>query len=143
MTNRHRFGVGRRRVQLLQLAHDASQRLGVQPVVALTAHSKGNGDPGGVVNVKVGQPVTLQVKAQVPPGAGSIVKVEWDLQGNGTFTSVPQSHVGPTVVSSQTDTFNTPGTYFPVVRVTSQANGDPSTPFGLVQNLGSERVVVH
>jgi hypothetical protein len=39
--------------------------------------------------------------------------------------------------------FTQPGTYFPVVRVTSQGDGDPTSPFELIQNLASVRVVVH
>ena len=35
-----------------------------------------------------------------------------------------------------------PGTYFAVLRVTSQREADPSTPYGRVQNLARVRVVV-
>jgi hypothetical protein len=38
--------------------------------------------------------------------------------------------------------FVRPGTYFPVIRVTAQRDGDADTPFGLVQNLASMRVIV-
>jgi hypothetical protein len=41
-----------------------------------------------------------------------------------------------------THTYPEPGTYFPVVRVTSQREGDRDTPYGLIQNLARVRVVV-
>jgi PKD domain len=94
--------------------------------------------------VAAGQPVTFSVKAQVPPGTGQTVKVEWDFQGTGNYAaSSPQPRIGPVVNMKITSTFTEPGTYFPVVRVTSQRNGDPHTPFGLIQNLARVRVVVH
>jgi hypothetical protein len=41
-----------------------------------------------------------------------------------------------------THSFEAPGTYFPVLRATSQRDGDTKTPFGRIQNLGRVRVVV-
>jgi hypothetical protein len=38
--------------------------------------------------------------------------------------------------------FDGAGAYFPVLRVTSQREGDLKTPFARVQNLGRVRVVV-
>ena len=38
--------------------------------------------------------------------------------------------------------FDRPGTYFPVLRVSSQREGNAETPFTRVQNLGRVRVVV-
>ena len=43
----------------------------------------------------------------------------------------------------ETYTFTKPGTYFPVVRVTSQRHGNTTTPYGLIQNLASIRVIAH
>jgi hypothetical protein len=126
----------------VQLAPDAGQRHGVQPVVYLSAAARGN-FPGQVVHVGVGEPVALTMVAQAPAGAGSIVKVEWDLQSSGSFVSGPQLRFGSTSVAGQTVSFSQPGTYFPVVRVTAQPNGSPSSPFELVQNLASVRVVVN
>jgi hypothetical protein len=60
----------------VQLPATASQRNGVRPVVTLSA--KGKGGPGQSIDVAAGQQVTFSVKAQVPPGAGKIVQVEWD-----------------------------------------------------------------
>jgi hypothetical protein len=121
----------------VQVVGKATKRGGIQPVVSLT------GSGGGQrIDVQAGQPVTLTMQAQVPPGQGQIVKVEWDPQGTGSFTSAPVSP-GPVVSQSQTETFTTPGTYFATVRVTAQRNGSTTSPWGQVLNLASVRVVVH
>src|SRR4029079_8728584 len=100
--------------------------------------------PSDRVDVKVGQPVSLIATAEVPPGAGKIVKAEWDFEGTGELT-VPADIDGPssTVQVTASHRFTEPGTYFPVVRVTAQRNGDTETPYGLVSNLARVRVVVH
>jgi hypothetical protein len=41
-----------------------------------------------------------------------------------------------------THAFTNPGTYFPALRVASQREGNPSTPFARSLNLGRVRVVV-
>jgi hypothetical protein len=41
-----------------------------------------------------------------------------------------------------TYTFSEPGTYFPVLRATSQREGDPNTPWARIENLDRVRVVV-
>jgi hypothetical protein len=40
-------------------------------------------------------------------------------------------------------TFSQPGTYFPVLRPTSQRDGDAKAPHARIQNLGRVRVVVN
>jgi hypothetical protein len=127
----------------VQLPSDAGQRGGVQPVATLSATAGPNLSSGQRIQVAVGQPVTFTVAAQTPPGTGNIVKAEWDFEGVGTFgLSTPLTHTGPAVNLTQSHTFTKPGTYFPVVRVTSQADGNPRTPYGLIQNLASVRVIV-
>jgi hypothetical protein len=67
------------------------------------------------------------MKAEVPPGTGKIVRVEWDFQGTGNFpVSMPLRHTGREVKLHQTFTFTHAGTFFPVVRVTSQREDDAS-----------------
>ena len=78
-----------------------------------------------------------------PPGQGKITKVEWDFQGTGNFIAQPVQAVSPVEHLSNSYTYATPGTYFATVRVTAQRNGDTSTPYTLVQNLATVRVVVH
>jgi hypothetical protein len=48
----------------------------------------------------------------------------------------------PAVSVKATHAYARPGTYFPVLRATSQREGDPKTAFGRVQSLGRARVVV-
>ncbi len=130
----------------VQLAATAVRRHGVQPVVTLTARTRAwvHASPGQRIYVAAGQPVTFSMDAQVPPGAGKIVKVEWDFEGTGSFTVTSAlTRIGPRVRLHETYTFTNPGTYFPVVRVTSQRYGNTTTPYGLVQNLASIRVIVH
>lgn len=128
----------------VQLAASADQLHGVQPVVVLTAKAGAHLVSNGKVDVAAGEPLTFSAEAETPPGAGKIVKAEWDFEGAGSFTERrPLAHPGGKVVLGESYTFTNPGTYFPVVRVTSQRTGDAATPFGLVQNLARIRVVVH
>jgi hypothetical protein len=121
----------------VQVPPTARKRRGVQPVVTLTA------DRGARADIKVGQTVTFFADAEVPPGTGDIVKAEWDFLGLGTYPVVPSiGSPSPTVTLSATFTYSSRGTYFPVIRVTSQRQGDPNTPYGQIQNLARARVVV-
>jgi hypothetical protein len=115
----------------------ATERGGVQPVVELRAG-------GGVrADVAVGEPVTFTARIEVPPNAGDVVAAEWDFTGAGDFpTTEPIETPRPLVDLTATHTFSAPGTYFPVLRATSQREGDTRTPFGRIQNLGRVRVVV-
>jgi hypothetical protein len=122
----------------IQLANTAAQRNGVQSVVSMTA--------GGAskVNITAGQSVTFDVTADMPPGAGNIVDVAWDLQGSGTFSAkTPVPSAGTHVTLTNSASFATPGTYFATVRIYSARPGaDPSDPYALVQNIASVRVIV-
>jgi hypothetical protein len=129
----------------IQLAATAGQRNGLQPVLNLSVR-KASGGPAstGRIDVAAGRSVIFSLRATVPPGAGKIVRVEWGFNGLGSFpvhSAVAQP--GSLVTMQATFTYSKPGTYFPVVRVTSQQNGNPNTPFGLVQNLIRVRLVVH
>ena len=123
----------------VELAPKAVDRLGVQPMVFMTAGGS------SLVNVTAGQSVTFDVKGQEPPGAGNIVDVQWDLQGSGTFSPItPVPTPGTRVTLTSSATYNTPGTYFATVRILSAMKGaNPSSPYALVQNIASVRVVVH
>jgi hypothetical protein len=140
----------------------AAQRGGIQPVVELTANG------GERADVKAGEPVTFTARIEVPPGTGEIVDAEWDFEGTGDFGCAqllpdasptdpgatrcqlpdPASSTGAdgdggdSVTIEFSHTYSEPGTYFPVLRATSQREGDPDTPFARIQNLGRVRVVV-
>jgi hypothetical protein len=111
--------------------------MGIQPVVALKAN-------GGVrAEIAAGEMVTFTATIEAPPGAGKVVAAEWDFTGAGDYPvtaaiDVPQ----PLIRLSATYSYAEPGTYFPVLRGTSQREGDMRTPYGRIQNLGRVRVVV-
>ena len=115
----------------------ALQRRGIQAVVELQANG------GARTNVKVNQPVRFTATIEVPPDAGKVVAAEWDFEGTGDYPEpsridTPQ----PLIKLSATHSFANPGTYFAVLRATSQRQGDATTPYGRVQNIARVRVVV-
>ena len=75
---------------------------------------------------------------------GKIVAAEWDFDGQGNYPQPTEAgQLGKSEVQLRiTHTFPKTGTYFPALRVASQRDGDFSTPFTRVQNLGRVRVVV-
>ncbi len=124
----------------------SARRHGVQPVVDLSVRKTACRcrSASDRVDVAAGQGVTFSATAQVPRHAGKIVKVEWDFKGAGNYpVQARLRHSRRAVHVNATYAFAKPGTYFPVVRVTSQRDGDPNTPYGLIQNLSRVRVVVH
>ncbi len=114
----------------------ADQRKGIQPVVELTVN-------GGVrAEVAVGQPVTFTATIEAPPNTGKVVGVEWNFDGAGGYSAGDLGDIRPAVSVRATHSYSKPGAYFPVLRATSQRDGDPKTPFSRVQSLGRARVVV-
>ena len=116
----------------------ARGRRGIQPVVTLVA----NGGPGA--EVAVGDTVQFVGRAEVPPGAGTVVAAEWDFEGGGDY---PRSEPGmdgdlAQVTLTTSYAFSRPGTYFPARRVTSRRQGNPKTSHTRIQNLARARVVV-
>lgn len=115
----------------------AQERKGIQPVVVL--HANG----GERAEVVVGEHVTFTATIEVPPGAGMVVAADWDFEGSGMYPVAGQIETPQTSVRlSATHAFLKPGTYFPVLRATSQRQGDAQTPYGRIQNIGRVRVVV-
>ena len=122
----------------VSLPPTAGERGGIQPVVSVTA----NGGPR--TEVGVGDAVQLEVHAESPPGAGSIVSVEWDFDGSGTY---PFQHAevdgsAAAVDLSTTHRYDRPGTYFATALVHSHVDGDVSTAHRRLPNLASARIVV-
>jgi hypothetical protein len=115
----------------------ASERGGIQPTVELTA------DGGIRTDVKVGQPVAFTATVEVPSNAGQVVAAEWDFEGAGDYASAQRIDTPkPLIQLSATHSYDKPGTYFAVLRATSQRQGDPRTAYGRVQNIARVRVVV-
>ncbi len=116
---------------------NAKERGGIQPVVELQAN-------GGVrADVKIGEAVDFTANIEVPPNAGKIIAIEWCFEGTGEYPAsekidTPQERMRV----SATHAFTKAGTYFPVVRVTSQREGNMQTPYGKIQNIARVRVVV-
>ncbi len=115
----------------------ADERGGVQPVIALKAN-------GAVrAEVAVDESVTFEATIEVPSGAGQVVAAEWDFEGAGNYPIDAGIDAAlPLVSLSATFSFAKPGTYFPVLRATSQRQGDMKSPYCRIQNIGRVRVVV-
>ena len=118
----------------------ASARRGIQPVVQFTVNGVARAE------VALGAPVGFSAVITVPPGAGTVVHAEWDFEGDGDFAVAETFDDTDSAFSDlkveAVHTFSEPGTYFPALRATSQRQGDSTTPFARVQNLGRVRVVV-
>jgi hypothetical protein len=121
----------------IEIPDEAGDRGGIQPVIALRAN-------GGIrAEVSIDETVTFTATIEVPPGTGKVVAAEWDFEGVGGYPVNARVDVPEALVRlSATFAFATPGTYFPVLRATSQRQGDTRTPYGRVQNIGRARVVV-
>lgn len=118
----------------------AAERKGIQPIIELNANGSKR------AQVKTGQPVVLTATVEVPPHAGKLVKAEWDFEGTGKFPAIGKFKTSKTkgsVVTLKTNyVFSKPGTYFCVLRVSLQREGDTKTPYALIKNLERVRVVV-
>lgn len=115
----------------------AAERGGVQPVVSLLVNGAQRAE------VSVGQPVTFSADIEVPADAGKVVTLEWDFEGIGNYPLAESPEKpGQHLQATQMHTFREPGTYFPVLRATSQREGNSQTPYGRIQNIARVRVVV-
>lgn len=116
----------------------ATERGGIQPVVSVTA------DGSLRAEVRVGAVVQIDLEAEVPEGAGRIVRVEWDFDGTGTFPLVDERVDGSTsrVELSVKQAFERVGTHFATARVFSHRDGDVHAENCLIPNLAQARIVV-
>ncbi len=125
----------------LVLPASAAERLGIQPVVQATANG------GAVVHARVGDEVRLAGLAEIPPGAGAIVKTEWDPEGGGEWP-VCESHgsngaapAGPEARHEVAHTYAERGVYFASFRATSNKD-DRANKLYDVTNIARVRVIV-
>jgi hypothetical protein len=116
----------------------ASERQGIQPTVDLTVNRATRTD------VAVGEEVYFSAVVEVPPGTGTVVGAEWDFEGSGEYAFKERGLDGSSSLLNirTSHVFTEPGTYFPVLRVRSQRQGNTSKPHAQPQNLGRVRVVV-
>ena len=99
------------------LQPEAAGRLGLQPVINLTAN-------GGVdvAVVGVNQPVNFVAKLQMPPTTGTITQFSWDF-GSGTEAATVLASPQPLVNVTRTVTYATPGTRVVRLNVEGQRDG--------------------
>jgi hypothetical protein len=123
----------------VQVPATAAHRKGIQPVVHL--HVNG----GERAEIAVGEAVTFSAQIEVPPAPGRVVAAKWDFEGLGTYPDAAEldDSSSETVHATATHAFSKPGTYFPALRVASQRERNPSTPFARSLNLSRVRVVVN
>jgi hypothetical protein len=122
----------------VSLPSTALDRGGIQPVVTVSA----NGSLAA--HVRVGEPVSLQVHAEVPPGAGAIISATWDFDGNGTYPFCHDDIDGSAseVTRTHMHTYDAPGTYFAAALVCSHRDGDMSATSRRIPNVARARIVV-
>ncbi len=129
----------------VDLAESADDRFGVQPLVSL-AVSAGDDCPDDAADVRAevpaGDPVSFSLDAVAPPGAGEIIKVEWDYDSTGEFTDAEDVDPTGEYDTCTSHTYDETGTHFAVARVTLQRNPSSDDPFRQIQNLARVRVVV-
>lgn len=120
------------------LEKGAKDRGGIQPVIEASANGAAK------ATAMVGEAVALEARIAVPPGAGKLVRVAWDLDGSGdfatedaTFSGTPISHA-----AKLSHAFSAPGTYFVTVMAWSQREGDTKNLSRRIPNLARVRVVV-
>ncbi len=119
------------------LSPSAKERGGIQPVVQVTANGAKKAE------IRAGTPVNLELHAEVPPGAGTVISVKWDLDGSGAYP-VTQEVDGQSaeLTLSLEWTYAKPGTYFPTALVQSHRDGDIDATSRRIPNLDAARVVV-
>lgn len=114
----------------------AHERLGIQPVVQLRANGSARAE------VKVGEPVQFSATVEVPDGMGKIVAAEWDFASPSAYHAADLATRQTRLQLEATHRYERPGTYFAVLRVSAQREGNGETPFCRIQNLARVRVVV-
>lgn len=119
------------------LEEDVARRGGIQPKVELTVNDAAR------ANIKPGESVDLSVRIELPQGAGEIVSVQWDLQGNGTYVDADFNRLPDGSWEAGTNyTYGEEGTFFPQVQVASKRDSETATAFARAYNLGRARIVV-
>lgn len=118
------------------LPADAGFIGGIQPLVRLTV----NGAPS--VRVRPGAPVVLDGVVEVPPGAGTVVALEWSEQGGAQTVTEPVEAGHARRSAQRTVSYAQPGTYYPVFKATARRAAGADARYGQVSNLARVKVVV-
>ena len=118
----------------------AEDRKGIQPVVSLKANQCDS------TIVQKGNSVHLTAEIEISAGTGRLTKTEWCFEGEEEFTvmesTIRSNYDGTKVIVEVEHNYEKPGTYFPVVRVKTNRQGDGNNIFTQVQNLCRARVIV-
>ncbi len=115
------------------------ERLGIQPTVVLQSNGQ------KCVHVKAGEEVMFEAQVETAPGSGQVTSAQWSFEGEENFPyngKIALSDNGTHAVLTNTHTFTKSGTYFAVVRVNVQRNGDKDDFYTQVKNLDRMRVIV-
>jgi len=120
------------------VAEKASERFSIQPVITMTA----NGSEHAQINK--GNTVQFIAKIELPPGAGTVTKIEWSFEGESDYpyASEEVELADTMIIAKAVHQYNQSGTYFPVVKVSVNRNGDAEDVFTQVKNLCRGRVTV-
>ncbi|MFG2593127.1 hypothetical protein [Streptomyces sp. NPDC048438] len=114
----------------------AVYRGGVQPVVHVSV------DGGRRVDISTGAGAAMKVTAEALPGAGKIVRIQWAMDGDGTYEIDEVAEPSSQLTLERRHTYADPGTPFVTVRVSTQRDADPETLFARVDNLARARIAV-
>ena len=124
----------------VEVPEKAEDRLGIQPVVSLSA------DGSVKAETVIGKKVNFIAIIELPQNTGKVVSAEFDFEGQGSFPVkgklISDQNNPASATLKITHAFTKSGTYFVTLRVASQRQGDTETPFALIRNLGRVRVVV-
>jgi PKD domain len=122
----------------ISLPPSAEERGGIQAVISVSVDGRSRAE------IARGEPVTISAVAEVPPGAGTIIALEWDLDGSGAFAERDTSVDGTAsaIQASITTSYSEPGTYYVTARVVSHREGDVEARSRRLENVASARIVV-
>lgn len=117
----------------LKLAETANERGGYQPVVSLSV------DGGGPrLETRTGRAVTFRVAAEDPDN--DLARCEMDFEGDGVYDASREA-TGQIDAFKFSHTYDRPGEYYPVARITD-ATRSAGSPGPGIQNLARMRVRV-
>lgn len=122
----------------ITLPEKAAERGGFQCVV--------NAAVEGVkaVTVKAGTPVSFRAILEMPKNAGSVTAAAWDYEFTNDWShrEMLQPQTDGSVLVESTHVFETPGVYYPCIKVQSNRLGDITDIFTQSKNLDRVKVVV-
>jgi hypothetical protein len=121
----------------VSIPDNVTLRTGIQPVIKL----KANDSTKAVV--QSGYTVRFTADIQVPDKAGRLLSAEWvfnDAKGPQAESIVQLD--GQEVIINAEHSYNTPGTYYAVLRIYASREGNENDIFSRVGNLARVRIVV-